>query len=128
MTAPMTRKRAAARMVEVLDSAFLRALTEPSRLELLKLLLISGPADIGTIAEQLPQDRSVISRHLKVLEEAGVVRGQKDGRHRIYEIDGATFMATLETIVGETRSLAAVCCPPAASDTSLVPVSQLRRR
>jgi DNA-binding transcriptional ArsR family regulator len=60
-------------MMEVLNSAFLRALTEPARLELLRVLLLHGPADVATIASHLPQDRSVISRHLKVLEQAGVV-------------------------------------------------------
>jgi DNA-binding transcriptional ArsR family regulator len=108
----VSRDRAAARLVELLDSAFLRALTEPARLEVLRVLLLHGPADIGTIADRLPQDRSVISRHLRTLEDAGVVRGQRDGRHRVYEIDGGAFVEHLERILGETRAMAAVCCPP----------------
>jgi DNA-binding transcriptional ArsR family regulator len=121
-----SRDRAAARMVEILDSPFLRALTEPARLEVLRVLLLHGPADIGTIAERLPQDRSVISRHLKTLEDAGVVRGQREGRHRIYEIDGPAFVTTLEQILGEVRTAAAICCPPTTSD--VVPASRLKRR
>jgi DNA-binding transcriptional ArsR family regulator len=107
----ISRERAAARMVELLDSPFLRALTEPARLELLRVLLVHGPGDIANIAERMPQDRSVISRHLKTLEDAGIVRGQREGRHRIYAIDAAGFISHLERILQETKSLAAICCP-----------------
>ncbi len=111
-------------MVEVLDAPLLRALTEPARLAILRVLLIHGPADIATIAEQLPQDRSVISRHLKVLEDAGVVLGVREGRHNRYHLDGAGFVAELERILGETRALAAICCPPVAE---IIPAARLRR-
>jgi DNA-binding transcriptional ArsR family regulator len=120
-----SRDRAAARMVEILDAPLLRALAEPARLEVLRVLLLHGPADIGTIAERLPQDRSVISRHLKTLEEAGVVTGEARGRHRIYEIDGLRLVAHLEQMVAEVRAAAMACCPPAAD---VVPSARLKRR
>ena len=107
-----SRERAAAKMVEILDSAFLRALAEPARLEVLRVLLVHGPADSGAIAAQLPQDRSVISRHLKVLEDAEIVTGHRDGRHRVYAINGLGFIGTMEKILEETRALAHICCPP----------------
>lgn len=119
-----SRERAAARMVELLDAPLLRALTEPARLEVLRALLVKGPSDVGAIAETLPQHRSVISRHLQVLEEAGVVRGRRDGRRHVYAIDGAAFLGGLERILAETRTLAALCCPP----DDLVPASALRKR
>jgi DNA-binding transcriptional ArsR family regulator len=109
------RERAATAMMDVLNSDFLRALTEPARLELLRVLLLHGPADVATIASHLPQDRSVISRHLKVLEQARIVESQQDGRHRIYGINGASFIDTLEAILGKTKSLARAGCPPLAA-------------
>ncbi len=121
----VSRARAAARIVEVLDSPVLRALAEPARLEVLRVLLLHGPADIGALASHLPQDRSVVSRHLKTLEDAGLVRAERDGRHRIYELDGAAFIGALERILGEARALAAVCCPPAAA---ALPVALPARR
>ncbi|MBE7448095.1 MAG: helix-turn-helix transcriptional regulator [Kofleriaceae bacterium] len=120
----VSRARAAARIVEVLDSPGLRALAEPARLEVLRVLLLLGPADIGALASHLPRDRSVVSRHLKTLEDAGLVRAERDGRHRIYELDGAAFIGALERVLGETRALAAVCCPPAAA----LPVVEPARR
>jgi DNA-binding transcriptional ArsR family regulator len=106
------RERAAARIAELLDSPVLRALTEPARLAVLKTLLVHGSADIATIAEHLPQDRSVISRHLKTLEDAGVVYSHREGRRVVYEIDGASFIEGLERIVSEAKSLVPTCCPP----------------
>jgi DNA-binding transcriptional ArsR family regulator len=103
-------------MVEILDSPFLRALTEPARLEVLRVLLVHGPGDIGEIAEHLPQDRSVISRHLKVLQEAGIVSGRKDGRRVVFSLEGGALVGNLERILVECKSLAPLCCPPVASD------------
>ena len=119
-----SRERAAARIVELLDAPFLRALVEPARLEVFRALLTKGPSDVGEIAELLPQHRSVISRHLQTLEEAGIVHGTREGRHHVYAIDGGAFIASLERILQEARSLAAVCCPP----SDVVPASRLRKR
>jgi DNA-binding transcriptional ArsR family regulator len=101
-------------MIKVLDSDFLRALTEPARLEILRVLMLHGPADVGTISNHVPQDRSVVSRHLQSLERAGVLQVAREGRHTIYAIDGAGFIRTLEGILGEAKSLVAQCCPPLA--------------
>lgn len=120
-----SRERAAARIVELFEAPLLRALTEPARLEVLRALLVHGPSDVGQIAHHLPQHRSVISRHLQTLEEAGVVRGARDGRRHVYAIDGGALIAGLERLLDETRALASVCCPPAEA---VVPVARLRRR
>jgi DNA-binding transcriptional ArsR family regulator len=110
--APSSREAASSGLVAVLDSPFLRALTEPARLDLLRVLLLLGPANIGTLAEHLPQYRSDISRHLKMLEQAGIVQGEKQGRERVYALDGPGFIGTLERILEQARRLAASCCPP----------------
>jgi DNA-binding transcriptional ArsR family regulator len=109
--APSSREAASSGLVAALDSPFLRALTEPARLDLLRVLLLHGPANVGTLAGHLPQDRSVISRHLKVLEQAGIVHGESQGRERVYALDGPGFVGTLERILEQARRLAACCCP-----------------
>ncbi len=123
------RERAATRIVELLDSPLLRALTEPARLDVLRVLLVQGAADIATIAEHLPQDRSVISRHLKTLEEAGILRRQRDGRRVVYTVDGASFITALDRIVSEAKALAPACCPPslATAATAKAPLVALTR-
>src|SRR5690349_12720895 len=74
------------------DTAFFKALSEPARIELLKLLILRGPCDIESIAAHFPQDRSVISRHLGALRDVGIVRCRKEGRRLVCNVDGAAFV------------------------------------
>jgi len=98
-------------LVKALDSKVIRALTEPARAQILKFLMLNGRSDISTIAEHLPQDRSVISRHLNMMAEAGIVIAEKETRHRYYTINGATFLSEFETIVDNIKKCMAECCP-----------------
>ncbi len=94
-----------------MDSRFLKALSEPVRVELVKRLLVDGPSDIGALAEGLPQHRSVVSRHLTVLLDAGIVDLERDGRHRIYRLSPSTITSNLETMLTQIRQLVTMCCP-----------------
>jgi DNA-binding transcriptional ArsR family regulator len=64
----------------------LAALADPTRRQVFEQLR-SGGRSVGTIAGHLPVSRPAVSQHLKVLKEAGLVREQRDGTRRIYEID-----------------------------------------
>ncbi|MES2948068.1 MAG: transcriptional regulator [Pseudomonadota bacterium] len=106
-----TRAQAADACIEILDAVFFRALCEPARLQVFRQLVLLGRSDIGTIAQALPQDRSVITRHLQVMERAGVVQSQTEGRHTFYEIDGPTIAGRIEQMVALMRTLVPLCCP-----------------
>ena len=56
-------------IIEVLDTVFLKALTDPTRVQIIKKLVSTGVCDVTTVAKDLSQDRSVISRHLLNLEK-----------------------------------------------------------
>lgn len=105
-----TRAEAADACLEVLDADFFRALCEPARLAIFRQLIVLGKADVATIAAAMPQDRSVIARHLQVLERASVVRGHAQGRHTFYEIDGTAVVSRMEQMVGLLRTLVPLCC------------------
>jgi len=59
------------------------ALADPVRRAIL-LRLVSGPARVVDIADEHPISRPAISRHLRVLGEAGLVRAEDRGRERHY--------------------------------------------
>ena len=105
------RRRAAADCAEALDCALFRALGEPARIELVRLLIARGRSDLATLASELPQDTSVISRHLAVLHRSGVVRREKRGRHVHFELDGPELVARLDGIAAQLRRVAPLCCP-----------------
>lgn len=98
-------------LVAALDDPLLKALADPTRCLLVRTLVQLGPSDIATIAEAHPQDRSVISRHLRVLLEAGVVRSSKEGRHVYYALDGPALVQRLEGLLAKAKALVATCCP-----------------
>ena len=98
-------------LIENFDLKFFKTLSEPVRLEILKFLMQNGRSDIGTIAENLPQDRSVISRHLNLLHEAGILNCEKETRHMFYEINGPAFIEKLENYTKQVRKCIAECCP-----------------
>jgi DNA-binding transcriptional ArsR family regulator len=101
-------------LVEVLDSKLFKTLSEPVRVEILKFVMLNGRSDIGTIAEHMPQDRSVISRHLNLMYEVGILKSEKESRHMFFEINCQTFLDKLETITAQIRKCITECCP--ASD------------
>lgn len=107
----MARTNAAMSLAALLDERFLKALAEPARVDIVRVLLLDGRADVAGIAEKLPQDRSVISRHLGALSAAGLVTMTKEGRHRFYELDGPAFVEKLGRLYEGAKALVGICCP-----------------
>jgi DNA-binding transcriptional ArsR family regulator len=104
-TTKLSRQEAARRCVAVFDTGFFKALCEPARIAALRELILLGRADIGDIAARMPQDRSVIARHLHQLAAAQIVKAKKEGRHVFYEIDASAVAERLEGILAITRLL-----------------------
>ena len=62
------------------------ALADPVRRAILRRLA-AGPARVVDLAAAHPISRPAISRHLRVLAEAGLVHGQDQGRERHYHLE-----------------------------------------
>ena len=60
------------------------ALSDETRLTMLEHLLSSGEAAAGDLAALTDVSAPAVSRHLKVLREAGLVTQRSEGTHRIY--------------------------------------------
>lgn len=99
-------------LIKALDSKLLKALTDPTRIQILKFLMLNGRADISTIANHFPQDRSVISRHLQMMSESGLTIMEKETRHRFYRINGDIILRKFEGILNNLKLCINECCPP----------------
>jgi ArsR family transcriptional regulator len=64
-----------------------RALSVPSRMQILLLLKSSGPLPVKTIAETLDMTSPAVSQHLKVLRQAGLVQSERQGYFVPYSVD-----------------------------------------
>jgi DNA-binding transcriptional ArsR family regulator len=69
-------------------STVLDALSHPSRRAILARLS-EGPARVTEIAAPFDMSLNAVSKHLKVLEGAGLVRREKQGRDHVIEFSGA---------------------------------------
>lgn len=63
------------------------ALSHPARVRILRFLLEQRSCFAGAIVDHLPLAQSTVSQHLKVLREAGLIRGEVDGLHICYCAD-----------------------------------------
>ena len=107
----ISRFEIAQELVEALDSKLFKTLSEPVRIQILKFLMLNGRADIATIAEKMPQDRSVISRHLNLMQEAGILISSKEDRHVYYTVNGKVFMEKVLDISEKINKCVKECCP-----------------
>ena len=104
-----TRQQAALQCAAVLDEKFFKAFSEPTRAAVFQQVVLLGDADIGAIAACLPQDRSVVSRHLQVLADAGVLTARKEGRRIFYTVNAPEIERRLTEMLELTRQLGAAC-------------------
>lgn len=68
------------------SSAALVALADPTR-EAMVRLLAEREHSVGELAERLPVSRPAVSKHLRVLEGAGLVRARAEGTRHVYAIE-----------------------------------------
>lgn len=97
--------------IGVLDTRFLKALTDPTRVQIVKKLILLGACDVSTIAQGLSQDRSVISRHLNTLEQARITTSRKEGRQVFYDLDGLYIVQKVRLILEALQPMTALCMP-----------------
>jgi DNA-binding transcriptional ArsR family regulator len=65
-----------------------QAVADPTRRAILDRLR-AGDAPAGELAVGFRMSRPAISKHLRVLREASLVRERRDGRKRVYSLDSA---------------------------------------
>jgi DNA-binding transcriptional ArsR family regulator len=83
-----------------LDLAF-QALSDPGRRAMVERLS-SGPASVSELAAPLPMTLSAVVQHLKILEEAGLVKSEKVGRVRTCRLD-IRVITTVERWIAERK-------------------------
>ena len=64
----------------------IQALGDPTRRAVFERLR-RGSLPVGELADRLDVTRPAVSQHLKVLEQAGLVRARREGTRRIYSVE-----------------------------------------
>lgn len=65
------------------------ALSDPLRLEILDRISAGTEVTVSQLAATLPITRQAVTRHVKTLEEVGLVKGSQQGREHRYSVNTA---------------------------------------
>lgn len=93
------------------------ALSDPNRRAIVELLR-AAPRSVGELAEEMPISRPAVSRHLRLLRQAGLVVDEPRGTRNIYRLHDegiAALQAYLQMVWGEAAArfrLVATNTPP----------------
>lgn len=80
--------------VTALDTTLL-AISDPTRRAIIDRLS-RGPARVTDVAEPFAMSLAAVSKHVKVLERAGLVRRARNGREHTLELDAAPLQAVAQ--------------------------------
>jgi ArsR family transcriptional regulator len=76
-----------------------KALGHPARVKILRILVRRNTCICGEIVEELPLAQSTVSQHLRVLKEAGLIRGEVAGPSVCYCIE-PRVLRRLKALIG----------------------------
>lgn len=84
-------------------ASFFGALGDRHRLEMVIGLCDAGPSSTLHVAQSVPLSRQAATKHLEVLEAAGVVRSSKKGRERIWTVEAEPLAAASDYLATLSR-------------------------
>lgn len=94
--------------------AALAAMSQETRLRILKHLIAAGPTGVpaGAVAEHAGVSASNVSFHLKELERAGLVTGRREQRSIIYTVEFAAVRDLIRFLMDDCCSGHPEICAP----------------
>jgi DNA-binding transcriptional ArsR family regulator len=78
--------------------AVLGALGDRTRMAIVGELSQHGPRSVTLLAQEVGGSRQAVTKHLTVLERAGVVRSQRVGRTRVYRLEPARVGSAVDDL------------------------------
>jgi DNA-binding transcriptional ArsR family regulator len=74
------------------------ALGDETRLKLVTRLCEEGPLSITRLSAGLPVTRQAVTKHLGVMEEAGLISGVRLGRERVWQLEPRRLLDARQTL------------------------------
>jgi len=99
-------------MTTLTDDELWSAIADPSRRQVLDLLVSNGGVSASWLAGRVPFSRQAVAKHLVVLERAGFISRRKQGREVLYQVEAGRLdqaaRAMAELAAQWDRRLAAI--------------------
>ena len=104
---PLGGRRCCRQLKKTIPPRFFRALSDPTRLDLLvQLAGCRRACTVGELAECCPVDLSVVSRHLAILRDAGLLEATRRGKQVHYRVRYDIVTGTLRGVADAVER----CC------------------
>jgi DNA-binding transcriptional ArsR family regulator len=105
---PQRSARCCSGLQGLLSPRLFKALSDPRRLSLLiRLAEERSPCTVGQLAQGSGVDLSVVSRHLAILREAGIIQCEKQGKEVRCVVKTGAVVKILRDLAGALEA----CCP-----------------
>jgi ArsR family transcriptional regulator, cadmium/lead-responsive transcriptional repressor len=95
---------AALATADPVEDALWAAVGDPSRRRVLDALLVRGTATPTALADDLPLTRQAVTKHLAVLDRAGLVTGRRHGRELRFAVDPGRLGEAQQALTDVARS------------------------
>jgi len=90
------------------EPRFLKAISDPTRLHILAHLAdVKEPQTVSEVARNFPIDVSVVSRHLAILRDEGILLAEKQGKEVYYSVRYEFLSSIFRSFAKAIES----CCP-----------------
>ena len=100
-------------LADITIARYAKALGHPARIAILRILLERTSCICGDIVDELPLSQSTVSQHLKELKDAGLIKGDIEGKKVCYCIDAAAWAEAqhlLQVMFGKYKPCGTSCC------------------
>ena len=87
----------------------LRCMCDETRFGILETLQESGEMCVGDLVGALGRDQPLVSHHLRILKECGIVKSRGDGRRVMYSISGVEMAELVSGIAEAGRRIPVLC-------------------
>ena len=87
----------------------LRCICDETRFAILETLGREGELSVGTISKTLGKDQPLVSHHLRILKECGILTCRIDGRRSLYKISSVRISALIADILEASNRINALC-------------------
>ena len=81
---------------------FGKGIGSPPRYRIVETLF-SGPKTVGELAEKTKQSQPLVSQHLRVLKETGLVRDERQGQEVLYTLNAEHTIRLLKRLSEELK-------------------------
>ncbi|CAE6492893.1 MAG: metalloregulator ArsR/SmtB family transcription factor [Candidatus Nitrosotenuis sp.] len=88
----------------------LKCICEETRFNILELLQKNNEMSVNDLVMKLKKDQPLVSHHLRLLKECGIVTASERGKMTMYAIANKDISRMISDIVKTSEKMATVCC------------------